>query len=252
MSEVHAATHRAFKVTGMHCGGCENKLRHALMAIPGVRKAEVSHTAGHARVEVDERVPTQTLAQAIQSAGDFTAESAEPISISTDGPSSQTVAPESLYPLYLIVGFITGVALLVAYKTDTWALEPIMRHFMAGFFIVFGFFKLLDPAGFVSAYVRYDLLAARARAWAWAYPFIELALGVAYLLAWAPLLVNTVTLVLMLIGSAGVLHALRARRVIRCACLGSALNLPMTKVTLIEDLTMAAMAAAMIVLTLAQ
>jgi hypothetical protein len=54
------------------------------------------------------------------------------------------------------------------------------------------------------------------------------------------------TLILMLIGSIGVLRALLDNRAIRCACLGTALNLPMTTVTLVEDLGMAAMAAAML------
>lgn len=71
-------------------------------------------------------------------------------------------------------------------------------------------------------------------------------LGVAYLLAWAPIVTNSVTLVLMLAGATGVLKALLDKRSIRCACLGTALNLPMTKVTLVEDLTMAAMAAVML------
>jgi hypothetical protein len=62
---------------------------------------------------------------------------------------------------------------------------------------------------------------------------------------------NSVTLVLMLVGAAGVLKALLDKRAIRCACLGTALNLPMTTVTLVEDLTMAAMAAGMLVLHLA-
>ncbi|MFG0292813.1 MAG: hypothetical protein ACF8MJ_06615 [Phycisphaerales bacterium JB050] len=44
------------------------------------------------------------------------------------------------------------------------------------------------------------------------------------------------------------LKPLRKKRKIHCACLGTALNLPMTKVTLVEDLTMASMAAAMLVL----
>jgi hypothetical protein len=123
-----------------------------------------------------------------------------------------------------------------------------MRHFMAGFFIVFSFFKLLDPPGFVSAYRGYDLVARRVPAWGWAYPFVELALGVAYLLAWAPVVTNIITLVLMLVGAGGVLKALLNKRAIRCACLGTALNLPMTKVTLVEDLTMAAMAAGMLLL----
>ena len=78
------------------------------------------------------------------------------------------------------------------------------------------------------------------------YPFIELGLGVAYLLRWELTIINWITLVLMLIGSIGVLQALLKKNAIRCACLGTALNLPMTTVTLVEDLGMAAMAAAML------
>jgi hypothetical protein len=155
--------------------------------------------------------------------------------------------PESLYPLILIVAFIAGTVSLIAVATDHFHPMTMMRHFMAGFFIVFSFFKLLDPPGFVSAYRGYDLLARRSALWAWAYPYVELALGIAYLLALWPIPVNLLTLVLMLTGAAGVLRALLDKRAIRCACLGTALNLPMTKVTLVEDLTMAAMAAAMLV-----
>ena len=57
---------------------------------------------------------------------------------------------------------------------------------------------------------------------------------------------NIITLVLMLVGAAGVLNALLNKQAIRCACLGTALNLPMTKVTLVEDLTMAVMAGVML------
>ncbi|XHC24778.1 hypothetical protein ABWH91_10920 [Phycisphaerales bacterium ac7] len=69
-----------------------------------------------------------------------------------------------------------------------------------------------------------------------------------YLLNAFPIATNIVTLALMLIGSVGVLKALMENRRIQCACLGTALNLPMTKVTLIEDLSMAAMAAGMLVM----
>ncbi len=36
-----------------------------------------------------------------------------------------------------------------------------MRNFMAGFFIVFSFVKLLNIRAFADAYAGYDLLAAR-------------------------------------------------------------------------------------------
>lgn len=77
---------------------------------------------------------------------------------------------------------------------------------------------------------------------------MELALGAAYLLNLSTVAINIFTLVLMLVGAIGVFKALFDKRTIRCACLGTALNLPMTKVTLIEDLAMAAMAAIMLLI----
>lgn len=239
-----------FEVKGMHCGGCAGKIRKALLDVSGVDDASVSHETGVVSVETDPGIDSTVLIEAIESAGDYTATSIEP-SFKTEhaqphGMAAEEPAKESLYPLFLIVGFITGVTLLVAYATGVWTLESTMRHFMAGFFLVFSFFKLLDPPGFVSAYRGYDLIAKKVPVWGWVYPFVELGLGVAYLLAWMPLATNIVTLVLMLTGAAGVLNALLNKRAIRCACLGTALNLPMTKVTLVEDLTMAVMAGAML------
>lgn len=249
------------QISGMHCGGCANKIKSSLLRLDGVEKADVSSENGTALITGASTVDEETLKEAVAAAGEYTVraiEASSPDNTSASGASSQQhhssadePPKESLYPLFLIVGFIAGVTLLVAAATDNWAAEPLMRHFMAGFFIVFSFFKLLDPPGFVSAYRGYDLVARKIPAWGWAYPFVELTLGVAYLLAWTPLVTNTVTLVLMLVGSAGVLKALLDKRAIRCACLGTALNLPMTRVTLIEDLAMAAMAAAMLIMLLA-
>jgi hypothetical protein len=162
-------------------------------------------------------------------------------------PHADADDARSLYPFFLIVAYLVGVTLLIAAATRTWAPEPMMRHFMAGFFLVFSFFKLLDVRGFVRAYRMYDLLAGAVPLWAWAYPFVEVALGAAYALNVRPAVVNTVTLGLMLFGAFGVLSALRGGRRIRCACLGTVLNLPMTTVTALEDLGMAAMAGAMLV-----
>jgi hypothetical protein len=142
------------------------------------------------------------------------------------------------------VAFLAGAVLLVAWRGGGWDWREAMLDFMAGFFLVFSFFKLLDLRGFADAYRSYDIVARRSRAYALAYPFMELALGVGYLMRWEPTITHAATLVLMLVGSVGVLRALLDKRAIRCACLGTALNLPMTTVTLVEDLGMAAMAAA--------
>jgi copper chaperone CopZ len=240
-----------YALAGMHCQSCVNKTSAALRAVPGVTSASVTLSPPQAVVEMSQHVQTEALAQAVRGVGDYRLSEA-PAEMASAPPAAMADADdspkESLYPLFLIVGYIAGTVALIAYAVGTRSPELLMRWFMAGFFLVFSFFKLLDLRGFADAYRSYDIVARAWPAWAWIYPFVELALGIAYLVGFAPLATNVVTLVVMLVSAVGVLMALLDRRAIRCACLGTALNLPMTKVTLVEDLGMAAMAAAMLAL----
>ena len=118
-----------------------------------------------------------------------------------------------------------------------------MGHFMAGFFLVFSFFKLLDLRAFADAYGTYDVVAAKWPLYGFVYPFIELVLGAAYLGHFAPLATNAVTLAVMGVS----LVAVATKRKIRCACLGTVFNLPMSLVTLVEDGLMLTMATAMLI-----
>ncbi len=149
---------------------------------------------------------------------------------------------KTYYPLILIFSFISVVTLLIQWSQGVWNTVQWMNHFMAGFFLVFSFFKLLNLKGFADAYQTYDVVAKRSRAYAFAYPFIELGLGLAYLVGANVLATNLVTLVVMGVSSIGVIQALLKKRAIECACLGTIFNLPMTKITLFEDLLMAGMA----------
>jgi prepilin signal peptidase PulO-like enzyme (type II secretory pathway) len=113
--------------------------------------------------------------------------------------------------------------------------------------LVFSFFKLLDLSGFASSYAMYDLLAKRIYNYGFVYPFIELSLGVAYLINFNLVFTNTITLIVMSFSSIGVILAVIKKQKIKCACLGTGFNLPMTTVTIIEDLLMVAMAAWMLI-----
>ena len=248
-------TPKQYDISGMHCQSCVTKITNALEKLDAIESAEVTLSPPKAVVRLRDDIDDDRLISAVEKAGDYHARPAsndgdaqEPTTATAE--SSTEEPQESLYPLLLIVGFIAGVTILIAVRNETYAGRPMMNHFMAGFFIVFGFFKLLDLRGFANMYGTYDLVAKAVPPWAWTYPFVEVALGAMYLLDWMPLTTNVVTLILMLIGAAGVASALMNKRRIRCACLGSVLNLPMTTVTLVEDLGMAAMAAAMLILDL--
>jgi copper chaperone CopZ len=230
-----------YKIDGMHCAQCVEKLRAALSAVDGVDSADVTLSPPEARISSTGEVSFNKLAEAVRSVGKYSLLSRNN---SSDLPAFPEQENESLYPLFLIVGYLIVIAGLTSNASST---ENFMRHFMAGFFLVFSFFKLLDLRGFADAYSSYDILAQKFPRWSLAYPFVEATLGIFYLLDFVPIPTNLLTLTLMLIGAAGVVRALAQKRRIQCACLGTALNLPMTKITLVEDLGMALMAFVMLV-----
>ena len=78
-----------------------------------------------------------------------------------------------------------------------------MRHFMAAFFLTFSFFKLLDVPAFAFSYSTYDVLARRWLGWGYVYPFLELSLGILYLVNIYPIFTNAATFVVMGLSTVG-------------------------------------------------
>jgi hypothetical protein len=147
----------------------------------------------------------------------------------------------------LVFGYILGVSLLIEFRSEQFLWMRWMSHFMAGFFLVFSFFKLLNLHGFAESYSMYDVIAKRWGGWGYVYAFAELALGVAFLIRFDPLVTNTVTFFVMSISIIGVLQSVLNKRKIKCACLGAVFNLPMSTVTIIEDALMIGMSAVTLV-----
>ena len=147
----------------------------------------------------------------------------------------------------VIAAYITGITLFIEFFNQPVDFHRWMQNFMAGFFLIFSFFKMLDLKGFSESYSNYDIIAKRWAGWGYVYAFAELFLGMAFLFRITPLLTNWATLILMSISLVGVLQAVLSKKKIRCACLGAVFNLPMSTVTIIENVLMIGMSAMMIV-----
>lgn len=235
-------------LSGMHCQSCVGKITTALKRLIGVESVDVSLQPPMARLRSDRPVSPSEIDAAVRSAGDYmVAEAVQPAPMPA-APAVDEAERGSLYPLALIVGYIAGTVALLAWSSGSFTTAALMTGFMGGFFLVFSFFKLLDVRGFALSYRTYDLVAAAWPTWGVIYPFVELSLGIAYVTNVLPWLTNAVTLVVMLVGAAGILKALLNKRQIRCACLGTVLKLPLTQVSLAEDVLMALMAATMLIL----
>lgn len=232
-----------YEVAGMKCDACVEKVENALKNVPGINNVTVELKPPQAKVKMDSHISINLLNDAAKRAGGY---SLKEDSTSHAMTMTQNEAPESLRPLFIIVGYIVGAVLLRGIISSDFSPHTLMINFMGGFFVVFSLFKMIDLSGFADGYSSYDILAKRSRVYAFAYPFIELGLGISYFSSFQPLLTNVFTFVLMSIGAVGVFQALRQKRTIQCACVGTALKLPMTKTTLIEDLVMALMAGFML------
>lgn len=236
-----------YQVLGMTCSSCEAKVKSALDIIEGVEVITVSKDENKVVVQSIDTLDINKLQLAL--GGDNSKYKISEINlpeVESSNVSQETSWFQTYKPIVLIFTYIFGITLLIQWSTTTFNYMEWMRHFMAGFFLVFSFFKLLNLKGFAESYQMYDILAKQIPLWAYLYAFVELFLGIAYLVNFNPLLTNLIAFVVMSISIIGVLQTVLNKQKIQCACLGSVFNLPMSTVTIIEDGLMILMSGLMI------
>ncbi|MEM9077424.1 MAG: heavy metal-associated domain-containing protein [Bacteroidota bacterium] len=233
---------QTYSVTGMTCQGCVASVQEKLSQVDGVLDVLVDLERGEAQLNLANPIPLAQLKGALP----------EKYRIEEEGKAVfDTMATSKkskwgqLRPLFLIFGYLFASAFLLNYKD--WSTSQAMLDFMGLFYIVFSFFKFLDLKGFPESFRMYDPLAKALPAYGWVYPFIELGLGLMFLMRIQVSIALWVTIIILGITTIGVTKALLDKKSIRCACLGTALNLPMTEATFIENAVMLVMAGFMLI-----
>ena len=230
-----------YNVTGMTCGGCEAKVKRSLLMVPNVIEVEVSKDKQSAAISMDKHISLSTFQNTLDKKYSITA-------IENNEITEQSTSWFLTYkPILLIFGYISAISIIAATHQNTFNWMHAMNVFMAGFFLTFSFFKMLDLKGFAESYSMYDIVAKKLKSWGYVYAFIELALGFAYATNFQPIITNIVTLIVMSTSIIGVLQSVLNKRTIKCACLGAVFNLPMSTVTIIEDGLMIAMSGFMLI-----
>lgn len=248
----------AYTIKGMTCNGCRTGVEQKLAGVAGVSQATVSLENEEAILTIDDEVTLDHLKSALPEKYRISLKKYSKAESETQGKSTgvfasnETGTPEAsesklqqLKPLFLIFFFITGAAVLLHYKDGSW--EQAMLDFMGLFYVVFSFFKFLDLKGFKSSFAMYDPLAGAVPGYAYVYPFIELALGLMFLMRLQIAIALVLTIVILGITTVGVTRSLLSKKEIQCACLGTALKLPMTEATFIENAIMIVMAIIMLI-----
>ena len=226
----------------MTCSSCEAKVKSALLTLPDLTNVLVSKDTNTGTLTMEKHISLNTLQNALGGVESKYQISAIEHSESVEQAKSWI---ETYKPLLIIFGFIIGISFLIQSSEDTFNWMQWMNHFMAGFFLIFSFFKILNLKGFAESYAMYDIVAKKWKGYGYLYALIELGLGISFLTGFNPIITNAVTFIVMSISIVGVLQSVLNKRKIQCACLGAVFNLPMSTVTIIEDALMILMSGIM-------
>jgi len=230
-----------YQLTGMTCSSCEEKVKNALELVDSINHVSVSKENNTATITMPKHIALHNLQNALDSKYQISA-------IAHNESIEQTRSWFETYkPIVLIFFYISLVTVLIQLTNHHFNFMQAMQHFMAGFFLVFSFFKMLNLKGFAESYMMYDVVARKIPAWGYVYAFLELGLGISYLVNFSPVFINAVTFIVMSISIIGVLQSVLNKKKIQCACLGAVFNLPMSTVTIIEDGLMILMSLIMLI-----
>lgn len=219
-------------IEGMHCSSCEETLQAAIERVKGVDSVKVDHVSGTAQIEGSP--VSQDIIDAVNGSGYEVSENPQAESSSASTISNEKISTfTQLTPLIIILVYIFLGALLA--NRVSFDLNSFMMDFMGLFFIVFSLFKFIDYKSFPPAFSKYDPLAQRVVIYAWIYPFLEAFLGLCFLLRINIFTSIIITIAILGMTTCGVVVKLMKRETIQCACIGTSLNLPLTKATLIEN-----------------
>ncbi|MEL6303891.1 MAG: MauE/DoxX family redox-associated membrane protein [Bacteroidota bacterium] len=232
---------RTYTITGMTCQGCVASVQGKLEQVDGVESVAIDLDREEGRLKMQHDIPLDSLSDVLPPKYTITANDAM---TSEAKNAKETSKWRQLKPLFLIFAYLFGAAFLLNFKA--WNFQNAMMDFMGLFYVVFSFFKFLDLKGFPESFKMYDPVAKVFPLYGWMYPFLELALGLCFLMRFQVTAALWITILILGLTTVGVTKTLLDKKSIRCACLGTALNLPMTEATFIENAIMLVMAFSML------
>jgi len=209
-----------FYLKGATCNTCVKKIYKSLLTLDGVLKIKISDDLNNIEVKFDDNL----------SLLDFNKKLRE------DYGSKYTISKESSEDMFVyapLLVILFSLLVFAFYFSDT--INAFMNLYMSSFLIVFGLMKFWNLKEFKNTFAEYDIVASRVGFYGYLYPFLELYLGINLFFSNNYKFTYAFIFILSIVTSIGVLNSVMHKRKIKCACLGTFFNLPMSKITLFEN-----------------
>ncbi len=230
-----------YKVSGMTCDGCANSIKEALELNKYISYVNISLEDENINISSDKSFTVNELNSLIDNLGNY--------KIYEEKFTSKIIEyfdSKKTLLLALLLVLISSLSLQVS--KDNFELNEWMISYMGIFFLIFSFLKLIDVKGFSGSFKKYDLISKIIPGFAITYPFLELFLALAFLSSYFLITSYIMTLIFMTSQFFGVFISLQKKEVIKCACMGSSINIDISTLTLIENFVMILMSSYMIII----
>ena len=230
-----------YKVSGMTCDDCANSIKEALELNKYISYVNISTEDKNINISSDKSFTVNELNSLIDNLGNY--------KIYEEKLTSKIIeyfSSKKTLLLALLLVLISSLSLQVS--KDNFELNEWMISYMGIFFLIFSFLKLIDVKGFSGSFKKYDLISKIIPGFAITYPFLELFLALAFLSSYFLITSYIMTLIFMTSQFFGVFISLQKKEVIKCACMGSSINIDISTLTLIENLVMILMSSYMIII----
>jgi len=232
-----------FKIYGMTCASCVEKVTEKIQSIPYVKSVKVSLDDSMAVLESINGVKLNEIKEVFATSPKYTVFDSEESSFVNNTNAQQNESKLKTYkPLIIIFSYVLLVSLSFQIFRKSFQIHLFMNHLMAGFFIGLSFFKFIDLKSFAESFSGYDPVAKRIQFYGKIYPFIELVLGLMLIAGVGLRIANFTTVIVLSLTTFGVIKRLQSKSKIQCACLGAGFNLPLSYVTVFENMAMVLMA----------
>lgn len=225
-------------IDGLHCQSCIKKINDYLTTKEEVEEALINFAPEHSILTLKKSISKNNLSAWLAEIGDY--------KLVSEADERTENKFKTYKPLFVSFLFLSISSLIITLYYGH-SLHFGMHIFMGAFFLLFSFFKFLDLAGFAKSFASYDIIAGQIKLYGYAYPFIEFLLAWGYLCFWPIPIIYIVTIIVLGLGTIGVYKTVKNKKSIQCACMGNVFDLPMSKITIFENVLMMAMALIMLI-----
>jgi len=224
-----------FRIDGMTCEGCVATIKAKLELEASISEAVVELADGKLEIFSEKNYDVSELNKILSPVGSY--------KVSNNNKNTNHIIDyfSTYKPIFITLSLVLLLSIITFSRPGN-TFNDLLRFIMGYFFIIFSFFKLQNINQFAITFANYDPITKRVSKFGLIYPFLELFLGVMFLTGNLLLFSNIITLIILTPQSYGIYKKLKSKDIINCACLGSSFSVPLSNLTVIENLTMCVMA----------